>query len=135
VASDVELVSDPPGARVVVDNRSDSVCLAPCTVPLGPGRHTLAAELSGYATARKIFNVPVTGSIFISLMRSMGMLVLTSPSGPVTVSVDGNDYGPAPVKIPLSAGRHHLSISDGARHHDETIQVSNDGLIARIFRW
>ena len=32
IASDVELVSDPPGAQVEVDNRSDASCLAPCSV-------------------------------------------------------------------------------------------------------
>ncbi len=135
--SDVELVSDPPGARVQVDSRSDLSCLAPCSVPLGSGRHTLLADLGGYGTARKIFNVPVTGSVFISMTGSTGMLLLTSePAGTnVSVAVDGKDYGSTPVRVKLSAGRHHLSLSDGVRHHDETIQIDTDGMYARIFRW
>ena len=133
--SDVELVSDPPGARVEVDSRSDLACLAPCSVPLGPGRHTLFAELGGYGTSRKIFNVPVTGNVFVSMMRNVGMLLLTSNPAGVNVSVDGKDYGPTPVKVRLSAGRHHLSLSDGVRHHDETIHIENDGVYARSFAW
>jgi len=133
--ADVEVVSDPPGARVVVDNRSALSCLAPCSLPLAPGRHTLVAESSSYGTARKIFNVPVEGSVFVSLMRNMGMLLLTSEPAGSTVVVDGKDLGPTPVKVKLPAGRHHLSLSDGVRHHDETIEISADGVYARSFRW
>jgi hypothetical protein len=135
ITSDVELVSDPPGAQVEVDGRSDLSCLAPCSVALSHGRHTLFAELSGYGTARKIFNVPMTGSVFVSMMRNMGMLLLTTQPDGARVAVDGRDYGPAPVKVPLSAGSHHLSLSDGLRHHDETIQIDADGVYARSFRW
>ncbi len=133
--SDVELVTDPPGARVEVDSRSNLSCLAPCSVPLGAGRHTLFAELTGYGVARKIFNTPLTGSVFVSLMRNMGMLLLTSEPTGATVAVDGRDYGPTPLKVKLSAGRHHLTLSDGLRHHDETIQIDTDGVYARSFRW
>jgi hypothetical protein len=51
------------------------------------------------------------------------------------VVVDGRNLGPTPVKIVLAAGRHHLSLSDGVRHHDETIQIDSDGVCARIFKW
>ena len=133
--SDVELVSDPPGARVVVDGRADLACLAPCTVPLATGRHTLSADLSGYGIARKIFSAPAAGSIFVSMTRNVGMLMVTSDPVGTDVVVDGRNIGPTPVKIVLAAGRHHLSLSDGVRHHDETIQIDTDGVCARIFRW
>jgi serine/threonine-protein kinase len=131
----VELVSDPPGARIEVDGRSALSCLAPCNVSLGPGRHTLFAELGGYGTARKIFNVPTAGGVFVSMMRNMGILLLTSQPAGANVFIDGKDYGATPVEIKLSAGRHHLSLSDGSRHHDETIQIDTDGVYARSFRW
>jgi serine/threonine protein kinase len=133
--SDVEIVSDPPGANVVVDGRSEFSCLAPCSVPLAPGRHTLFAELGGYGNSRKIFNAPMTGSVFVSMMRNMGILLLTSEPAGTSVMVDGRDLGPTPVKVDLPAGRHHLSLSDGLRHHDETIQIDSDGVYARSFRW
>jgi serine/threonine-protein kinase len=133
--TDVELVSDPPGAQVEVDGRSDLSCLAPCSVQLAPGRHTLSAELGGYGTARKIFNAPISGSVFVSMVGNMGMLLLTSDPAGANVAVDGKDYGPTPVKVKLSAGRHHLSVSDGNRHHEETIQIDTDGVYARLFKW
>ena len=133
--AEVELVSDPPGAQVEVDHRSDTSCLAPCSVPLSPGRHTLFAQLQGYGTTRKIFSVPVDGNVFVSMNRNVGTLLFTSNPAGADVKVDGKDYGPAPITIHLSAGSHHLSISDGSRHHEETIEITTDGLYARSFRW
>ena len=133
--SDVEIVSDPPGANVIVDSRSESSCLAPCSVPLSSGRHTLLAQMGGYGNTRKIFNVPVEGSVFVSMSRNTGILLLTSEPAGTTVIVDGRNLGPTPVKVNLPAGRHHLSLSDGSRHHDETIQIDTDGVYARSFRW
>src|SRR5581483_5471968 len=48
----VELVSDPPGAKMVVDNSLNTTCASPCTLSLTNGRHTMTAELNGYAVAR-----------------------------------------------------------------------------------
>ena len=133
--SDVELNSDPPGARIVVDNRSDLACLAPCGVSLAPGRHTLSADMVGYGITRKIFNVPTEGSVFVTMARNMGLLVLTSEPAGSEVMIDGKDIGPTPVHVNLPAGRHHLSLTDGTRHHDETIQIDTDGAYVRSFRW
>ena len=133
--SDVELSADPPGATITVDRRADLSCLAPCSLELPAGRHTLSAELSGFGTAKKIFNVPAEKSIFIALARSMGILLVTSEPSGTRVSVDGRTYGATPVKIRLAAGAHHLSLSDGSRKHDETIEIDADGMVARSFRW
>jgi serine/threonine protein kinase len=133
--ADVEIVSDPPSARVAVDGRSDVSCSTPCSLPLAPGRHTLLAELGGYGNTRKIFSVPISGNVFVSMTRSMGVLLLHSDPEGSTVTVDGRDLGPTPLEVKLAAGRHHLSLSDRGRHHDETIQIDTDGVYARSFRW
>jgi serine/threonine-protein kinase len=133
--SNVELNSDPPGARIVVDNRADLACLAPCGVSLLPGRHTLSAELLGYGITRKIFNVPLEGSVFVTMERNMGLLVLSSEPAGAEVMIDGKDIGPTPVHVNLPAGRHHLILTDGARRHEETIQIDTDGAYVRSFRW
>ncbi len=134
-ASNVEFNSDPPGARIIVDNRADLACLAPCGLTLPAGRHTLTADLSGYGITRKIFNAPLDGSVFVTMERNMGVLVLTSEPAGSEVTIDGKDIGPTPVHVNLPAGRHHLSLSDGTRHHDETIQIDTDGAYVRSFRW
>ena len=67
------------------------------------------------------------------MMRNVGTLLFTSEPAGADVMVDGRDYGPAPITVHLNAGRHHLSVSDGVRHHEETIQITTDGLYARSF--
>lgn len=131
--SDVELVSDPPGATVRVDGAS--ACTAPCALNLPGGRHTLTAVLSGYGVARKIFQVPSDANVFISLSKSMGTLLVTSEPSGVRVSVDGADYGRTPKTLHLPVGSHRLILSDGSRRHEETIEIEPEVMLARSFRW
>jgi tRNA A-37 threonylcarbamoyl transferase component Bud32 len=131
--TDVELVTDPPAGKVVVDGRQS--CLSPCSMPLSNGRHTLAAELAGYTVAQRIIQVPDDAKVFLPLVRSVGVLLVSSEPSGSQVVVDGKNYGPTPVTLHLTAGSHHLTISDGDRRHDETIEIDGDGVHTRTFRW
>jgi predicted Ser/Thr protein kinase len=131
--ADVELVTDPPGGKVVVDSRRS--CVSPCSIPLTSGRHTLTAELSGYTLAQKIIQVPEDVNVFLPLVRSVGVLLVSSEPSGSQVAVDGKKYGPTPVTLHLTAGAHHLTISDGDRRHDETIEIDGEGVHTRTFRW
>jgi serine/threonine-protein kinase len=131
--ADVELVTDPPGGKVVVDSRQS--CLSPCSIPLASGRHTLTAELAGYTLAQKIIQVPEDVNVFVPLVRSVGVLLVSSEPSGSQVAVDGRKYGRTPVTLHLPAGAHHLTISDGDRRHDETIEIDGDGVHTRTFRW
>jgi serine/threonine protein kinase len=132
---EVELLSDPPGAKLVIDNKPDESCQAPCTLSLGTGRHTLTADLAGYSLARRIFNVPEDNTVFVSLSKSMGVLVVTSvPSGSEIV-VDGKSYGRTPATLHLAAGTHRLQLSNGVQEHEEMLDVQSDGMDARNIRW
>jgi serine/threonine-protein kinase len=131
--ADVELVTDPPGSKVVVDSRQS--CLSPCSIPLASGRHTLTAEFAGYTLAQKIIQVPEDVNVFLPLVRSVGVLLVSSEPSGSQVAVDGKKYGRTPVTLHLPAGAHHLTISDGDRRHDETIEIDGDGVHTRTFRW
>ena len=132
---DVEFLTDPPGAKIAVDNRADLGCNSPCTLSLAHGRHTLVATLNGYNISRRIFTVPDDSSLFISLGKSMGVLVITSfPSGS-TIFIDGKESGRAPATLHLSAGPHRVMWVNGSRQHEETIEVQSDGFEVRSFRW
>ena len=133
VMADVELVTDPPGGKVVVDGSRS--CLSPCSIPLSSGRHTLKAELAGYNVAQKIIQVPTDGNVFLPLVRSVGVLLVSSEPSGSKVAVDGKNYGATPVTLHLSAGSHHLTLSDGDRRHDETIEIDPEGVHTRTFRW
>ncbi len=130
---DVELLSEPSGAKVVVDNRPDESCTAPCTLTLPNGRHTLTAELGSYNIARRIFTVPDSESVLISMTKSMGVLLVTSVPNGCTVLVDGKEYGQTPATLRLPAGPHRVAVTDGSRQHQETVEIETDAFEARRF--
>jgi serine/threonine protein kinase len=133
--ADVELLSEPPGARIVVDNRLREACTSPCTRSLQNGRHTMLAQLNGYADAHRIFNVPEDNSVFVTLTKSMGVLIVTSSPPGASIFVDGKNYGHTPSTLHLPAGRHMLALVNGPLRHEETIEIQSDGLAARDFRF
>ena len=135
VVSAVEFLTEPPGAKLTLDNRADVACHSPCTLSLSSGRHTLTAELEGFNLARRIFTVPNDGSIFITFSRSMGVLVVTSTPSGSQVLVDGKDYGPTPATVRLTAGSHDLLLINGAQRHEETVVIANDAFETRSVRW
>ncbi len=131
----VELLTDPPGAKVTVDGNSADSCTAPCTLSLGNGRHTLTAEANGYTVARRIFNVPQDSSLYIPLARSEGVLLVTSePSGSIVI-VDGKNYGRTPVTLHLSPGVHRLIVATGTTRHEEAVVVEPGGFEVKSYRW
>jgi serine/threonine-protein kinase len=130
----VELLSDPAGAKVVVDSNPSLSCSSPCTLSLPNGRHTMTAELNGYSLARRIFNVPGDTSLFVPLTKSIGTLIVTSVPSGSTVFVDGKEYGHTPTTLQLSIGLHRLLLVNGTNQHEETIEVT-EGLQARSYPW
>lgn len=133
--ADVDLVSEPSGARIMVDGRADASCNSPCTMALATGRHTLTAQLDGYATARRIFNLPETKTLYVPLNRSSGTLVLTSiPSG-ATVNIDGQLYGQTPLTLHLSPGVHQIVLTRGSNEHRERVNIEADSFATRTIRW
>ncbi len=133
--ADVELLTDPPGARIAVDERSDATCHAPCTMTLPVGRHTLTAQLNGYAIAQRIFTAPDTNSLYIQLAQSFGLLVLTSTPAGASILVDGNSYGRTPATLRLSVGVHRITLLYGSQRHDETVNVEAETMQSRNIRW
>jgi serine/threonine protein kinase len=133
--ADVDLATDPAGGHIVVDDRSDASCNSPCTMSLPIGRHTLTAQMDGYATARRIFVLPDTTNLYIPLARSTGVLLLTSIPDGSSVAVDGHAYGRTPATLHLSAGVHHIMLSSGSLRHEETVNIEPDSFQARSVRW
>jgi serine/threonine protein kinase len=128
--ADVELLSDPPGANMTVDNNHAATCKAPCTVSLSAGRHTLAAQMGGYTTSQRIFNVPETTSLFIVMSKLTGALVVTSQPSAATILIDGKDYGLTPATLHLPPGQHTVTLMNGSQRHEEVVTVVADGIQA-----
>jgi serine/threonine protein kinase len=133
--TNVELLSQPPGATLTVDGHSNEVCKSPCSLPLMRGRHTLLAEMAGFNPSRRIFTVPEDNSVFIALPQSIGVLVVTSEPAGSKILVDGKDMGQTPATLRLSVGTHELALVNGAARHQETVTIQTDQFEARSFRF
>ena len=131
--NDVEMLTEPPGAKMVVDSRPDLSCNAPCTLSLPNGRHTLSAELAGFNVSRRIFTVPNDSSLFVNLGKSMGVVVVTSSLSGCTVLVDGHQSGYTPATLHLTAGSHRIAVVSKSSRHEETVQVQQDGFDVERF--
>ncbi len=131
--ANVDLVSDPPGAKMIVDGKP--TCTSPCTVALANGRHTMAVELDGYGISRRVFMVPDAGGLYVPLNKSMGVLVVTSTPVGSDVFVDGNLVGKTPATLHLAVGPHDLRVVHGSQHHEEKIQIEADTFETRSLRW
>ncbi len=132
----VQLVSDPVGARIVVDGDDASSCSAPCTLDLGAGRHTLIATMAGSEPARRIFLVPEDKAVTVVMARSLGtLLVASSPAG-AEVLIDGQNRGLTPTSVRLPAGQHRLVVVlNGQPAAEQTVLVEEDQIVTRTIRW
>jgi len=135
VPTAVSITTQPPGAKVTIDNRAESPCQSPCNTVLAPGRHTLTAELKGFDTARRIFTVPDERQLTVIMAQSMGVLLVTTEPSGSTVTVDGKQYGATPLTLRLPTGSHQLVVVNGTGRHEENVQIENDQFTTRSFRW
>jgi serine/threonine protein kinase len=131
----VQFDAEPAGANIVVDSDAAQSCQTPCSLQLTNGRHTLMAALNGYRTEQRIVNVPETLSINIPLDKRVGTLVLTSDPSGSEIQVDGRRYGTTPATLRLSPGPHQVSVENGGRRQQETIDITADSIQAKKFGW
>ena len=131
----VDLLSEPPGATIIVDGNRSTSCRAPCTMSLPNGRHTATVQLGGYNIARRVFNVPEDSGLITPLSKSTGTLVVTSQPAGSPIVIDNKPYGTTPRTLQLPAGPHKLVLTNGQMQHRETIEVVAGELTTRSLRW
>ena len=106
------LVTNPPGAFLVVDGVSDLSCTSPCTLSLSPGRHTLSATMAGYRRTLRILDLPGDSEMFLNLERATGTVMVRSEPRGATITVDGQTRAErTPAMLTLPAGRHIIELS------------------------
>ncbi len=129
-AAAVRLVTNPPGATMMVDSKADLMCKAPCELNLVPGRHTLSAQLAGYRNALRIFELPQDAEVLIVLDPARGTLMIRSNPSGGTILIDGQvrpEKTPAMIVVP--AGTHHVEVQEnGYAPYKEDVTLRDNGV-------
>lgn len=131
-AREVRIVTNPPGAFVVVDGASATSCQSPCSVELPPGRHTLSATREGFRRTLRIFQTPADADLFLNLDRSTGNVVVRSEPPGAAISVDGQQRSErTPAMLTLPVGPHTLEIVGSGGRESQQVTV-RDAVITNL---
>ncbi|MFN3200528.1 MAG: PEGA domain-containing protein [Bradymonadia bacterium] len=141
IVRDQQLIidSDPPGAKVYVDDRRRGVVgTTPYSNYVNPGAHIVWIELEGYEPIRQEIEVQVKEPFRLNLalrkVQNLGWLHVDCTVIDAQVYIDGKNVGLSPFKEPLpySAGRHQVVVTrDGYTRFDEHVSVEK-GATTRV---
>lgn len=134
--------SDPVGAQITIDDRSDPDWITPHTIDsLTIGSHKVIMSKEGYQTARRNVRVEAgrTGAVSVELASlhsvaptpppppkpsapeetppapagpAVGVLTVKTVPPGLEIMLDGKSYGPSPVEKSLPAGTHTVAIKE-----------------------
>ncbi len=127
----VQVMTDPSGATATLDGLGDVTCQTPCQLRVRAGTHTLTITRDGYQTESRELAVGHDDIDFplVTLRSAAGLLLLTSDPSAAHVWIDGKptDYV-TPVRIPLPAGGHSISIQKDGLQSSDRVEIRNGAL-------
>jgi serine/threonine-protein kinase len=122
------LVSDPAGARAMVDGDPQLTCTTPCDFPLLKGVHKLTFAKPGFEIAQRSVRIPEDTSrteVLAALRQTVR--IMSDPEG-ASLVVDGEARGLTPKSLTLTTGVHKVVITKGDRSAEKEIEVSAEAL-------
>jgi PEGA domain-containing protein len=126
------MVTNPPGAYLVVDGSSQYSCTTPCSIELPPGRHTLAATREGYRRTLKIIEAPTSEDVFLNLDMISGTLMVRSEPSGADIVVDGKSRSEkTPAVLTLPTGHHSIEVQQANRKVTQEV-VIRDSVITNL---
>jgi serine/threonine-protein kinase len=123
---ETRLLTNPPGAFLVVDGVSEYSCQSPCTLSLPSGRHTLAATMPGFRRTLRILNLPQDADNLINLERMTGTVIVASEPPGAAIRVDGesrDEKTPAMLKLPV--GPHKIEVIQNGHGEVQEVDVKD----------
>lgn len=128
----VQIVTDPPGATIAVDNDANLSCKSPCMVKVAAGRHTINAQLDGYRNYPRILNVPQESDVYVKLTKTTGSLSITSTPPGATIVLNGTEQPQkTPAMLHVPPGTYHVRVSRNGVPLDFDVDISDGGLISK----
>jgi serine/threonine protein kinase len=108
----VQLLTEPPGAHIVIDGNSSLACTTPCMLSLPGGRHTMSTQLDGYRPYPKVINVPQDGDQFLKLSKTTGTLSVTSNPPGATIQLNGEvQKQTTPANFTVAPGTYRVRVT------------------------
>jgi len=127
----LQVVTNPPGASVMIDRDPAKTCQSPCAFQVAPGRHVLALTLAGYREELRIVEVsrqPLEQ--FVNMTRMMGTVLVMADVLGAQILIDGK---PVPEKTParlsLPVGKYTVSVLKDGHRADQAIEVKDGSLL------
>ncbi len=126
----VQVETNPPGARAMLDNEPSRTCTTPCSFQVPLGRHTLALALAGYRQELRLLDVSEPRELFVNLTQPTGTVrVETDPPG-AQIFVDNQPRSErTPATIRLTVGAHTVAVMKDGRRAEQKLQVRDGALI------
>jgi len=127
----LQVVTNPPGATVVLDNDQTKTCQSPCSFQVPPGRHVLASNQAGYREALRIVEVSrQPREEFVDMVRMMGTVMVMADALGAQILIDGKPIPETtPARLNLPAGKHVVSVVKDGHRADQDIEVKDGSLL------
>ena len=124
----LRVLATAPGAIISIDG--EVIGPSPASRDaLAPGEHIIEATAEGYVTARQTVTLESGRNRVVSIemqqvQGEVGRIVVESNVDAATVTIDGEDHGPAPVVLTPAAGPHAIVVrADGHQEYSTTCET------------
>jgi outer membrane receptor protein involved in Fe transport len=119
------------GAQIRVDHDDGAPdCIAPCKLPVGPGRRTVYVSKPGFQRTETIVDVVAKQTVTrdVGLTALSGNVVVNADVPNALITVDGEPKGFTPTVLSVPVGPHLLKVSaQGYREQERKVEVLQSG--------
>jgi hypothetical protein len=132
---EIPLVSDPAGATVVIDGKTQWLCVTPCTLELPRGNHQAMASLGGFEPHRRSFKVSSEPmDLEFELRQITGTLMVSSdPSGADVYVNDKKWADKTNAMLKLPPGYHLVRVEKDGAVAERSIEIGHNELATHQF--
>lgn len=132
---DLWVNSNPPGAKVVLDNDLSQSCQTPCMIHAPSGLHHLTFSQAGFENEYREVHMGDTAQDLppVTLRRPSGTLMLsTSPPG-ASVRVNGQLVPQiTPAQITLPPGSYMITVEKGGKSQTQQVEIQQSPVYLKI---
>ena len=120
----LKLTSQPAGARVILDDRTEPSCQTPCDLRLEGAAHILHLSVAGYKDEERMLNLEGKITELVVPLALIRGVVIIETTGPATLTVNGVPVSvSAPAELALLPGLHSIVADFGSTSHERALQV------------